>query len=1012
MAEGVRLFSRLRQIFPSRNQSGWRQAPSLVADYRFLRRQRAYPVRDIGAGQVASLVPALARFSLGSEVLRLLVGGGDAGEGSGHRLSRFQVAATQRILQQVEANRTSDNPRPSGTIICAGTGSGKTKAFYLPALIAVAERIQADRHWTKAIAIYPRNELLKDQLRAALGETLRLSATLRRVGRRPVVVGALFGDTPSGPEHQHVKEWERASIGERSGYRCPFVRCPACGMTLVWEDKDREAGQERLGCFSRDCTTEIRADEIRITRRSLQKNPPDVLFTSTEFLNQRLWDSSYRKLFGVGVPAAQKPYLLLLDEVHTYEGATGAQVAYVLRRWRRSSGARPHVVGLSATLAEATQFLSDLTGVHSAAIEKVEPSENELEHRDAEYLVALRGDPSSQASLASTSIQALMLLRRLLATERGNETAGSRVFGFADNLDVVNRLYHDTLDAEGWWAPNRPKTQRPLGSLANLRASDLPNENERMRVGQNWRIVEEIGHSLSPGNRATVSRTSSQDSGVDRDSDIVIATSALEVGFDDPDVGGVLQHKAPRSAAPFLQRKGRAGRRPGTRPWTVVTLSDFGRDRIAYQAYDQLFSPILPPRFLPLQNRAVLRMQATYVLIDWLAHRCGWSADVSPWRELTGPVPPSPKTGQVSPHAVAQQRRHIERLRALLDDPLTTREFTAFVARQLQIRDEEAGALLWEPPRAVLLEAVPTLLRRLESNWTRTASGPDLWAEWNPLPDFLQKTLFGELLVPEVAIRIQDAGGNLIRTESMLIRQALAEFSPGRVSRRFGDRDAKDRYWVDPGGDAGLALVGFCAEPEREYLGDFEYVEGGERQVAPVYRPLALRVTQPPDDVKTSSNGFPDWKTQIVAHGERILLELPSSRELGPVLDAVEVHAHVFSNPIEARRFVPSGEALVLRGQVRTETRWNLTSGEGRPAALGFAADVDAAAFRFKYPIDLAARCAGRRDSSGRCVWHVSAISLGTRGVSTGLRTPSSATNLPRRGWGRSPLARSRAATG
>jgi hypothetical protein len=29
------------------------------------------------------------------------------------------------------------------------------------------------------------------------------------------------------------------------------------------------------------------------------------------------------------------------------------------------------------------------------------------------------------------------------------------------------------------------------------------------------------------------------------------------------------------------------------RPWTVVVLSDFGRDRLAYQGYDLLFDPEL-----------------------------------------------------------------------------------------------------------------------------------------------------------------------------------------------------------------------------------------------------------------------------------------------------------------------------------------------------------------------------------------------------------------------------------
>src|SRR5262245_30169615 len=44
MAESVRLFAKLRQLFPNRP---WRLAPTLVADYRFARRPRRYPRREI-----------------------------------------------------------------------------------------------------------------------------------------------------------------------------------------------------------------------------------------------------------------------------------------------------------------------------------------------------------------------------------------------------------------------------------------------------------------------------------------------------------------------------------------------------------------------------------------------------------------------------------------------------------------------------------------------------------------------------------------------------------------------------------------------------------------------------------------------------------------------------------------------------------------------------------------------------------------------------------------------------
>ena len=52
-------------------------------------------------------------------------------------------------------------------MVGAGTGSGKTLAFYLPALSWIGSLCDATR-WTKAVAIYPRKELLKDQFAQSL----------------------------------------------------------------------------------------------------------------------------------------------------------------------------------------------------------------------------------------------------------------------------------------------------------------------------------------------------------------------------------------------------------------------------------------------------------------------------------------------------------------------------------------------------------------------------------------------------------------------------------------------------------------------------------------------------------------------------------------------------------------------------------------------------------------------------------------------------------------------------
>ena len=118
-----------------------------------------------------------------------------------------------------------------------------------------------------------------------------------------------------------------------------------------------------------------------------------------------------------------------------------------------------------------------------------------------------------------------------------------------------------------------------------------------------------------------IDRTSSQDRGVNPKAQLVLATSTLEVGFNDEAVGAVVQHKAPHSLASFIQRKGRAGRRRTMRPWMIVVASAYGRDRWAFQHAENLFSPTLSDIALPIENYYVRKIQATFAFMDWLAFK-------------------------------------------------------------------------------------------------------------------------------------------------------------------------------------------------------------------------------------------------------------------------------------------------------------------------------------------------------------------------------------------------------
>ena len=232
-----------------------------------------------------------------------------------------------------------------------------------------------------------------------------------------------------------------------------------------------------------------------------------------------------------------------------------------------------------------------------------------------------------------------------------------------------------------------------------------------------------------------------------------------------------------------------------------------------------MFSPSLPPRFLPLRNRAVLKMQATFVLCDWLAHRLPANQIPDPWIDFAQPATEI-DNARISADVATRQAMYVQFLRALLEQDSVREEFTYFLQRSLAIDDDETSSILWEPPRSLMAEAIPTLLRRLERGWRRAdGHGLEPYVARAPLPEFLPRTLFSDLQLPEVLVRIPVQGQTAARIEPMPVAQALREFAPGRVSRRFGVAHGGQRHWIAPGNLSDVSVDSFCPVIDRQDWG-------------------------------------------------------------------------------------------------------------------------------------------------------------------------------------------------
>jgi hypothetical protein len=937
MAETVRLLFRLRQLFPkhARTSGGWQTAPTLVADFRFQRRRRQYPRRDISSIEVIARLQSVSNDPALIASVRAVL----QPAGVGFSLSGFQVRAAERILRGIEKRE------PIGTIVCAGTGSGKTLAFYLPALASIAKnriRNSDESAWVKVIALYPRIELLKDQLREVISRSLSLTENLPGDSRVSIRIGALFSETPTTAERC---DWP--TLG--NDRVCPSLHCVNCNGELRWLGSDISVGRERLVCDA--CKFEIDGSIFPLTRASIAKIPPDILFTTTETLNRRLSDNSENHLFGVGPNALRPPELVLLDEVHTYEGRQGAQVAYLMRRWQRLAEHSLSFVGLSATLREAATFFASLCGAKPHLVEEIGPQSDEMESEGAEYLIALRGDPVSRAALLSTSIQATMLFERCLDPRTPNlqdsvsaGVFGQRTFVFTDDLDVTNRMYFDLLSAEGRNSFGRPDQVRsPNGGLAHLRREGT--SMSRYRSGQDWRMCEELGHQLST--RLVVKRVSSQDRGVDATADVIVATAALEVGFDDPSVGAVLQHKAPRGMASFLQRKGRAGRTRGMRPWTAVVLSDYGRDRIAYQGYDVLFDPELPVRTLPLTNRYITRMQAVFATIDFLGQRLQDATKGSVWRDLSKPS----KSGRTE--------RLVKELRAILESPSATQRLQEYLRQALKVTSSDVSALLWEYPRALMTTVLPTALRRLSSGWSAYGRpGADYQIQNSPLPDFIPASLFADLNLAEVNIELPVAPATRADpNQAMTVFAALREFAPGRVSRRFGIHNRSERHWIaSPAGTIGSAqLVALDVTTFGAYvpLGSFGIRNRGCDNRIPVFRPTRLSPTVPTPNITDSSSARMKWHSQFVPLGHPNWLTPPIGSVWARLVPRVGFFLHAAHAAVEVRRFCTGSSSEIGMGPgAKVRIDFEFENGSA-PVALGASFPADGAVFQLRIPDNL-----------------------------------------------------------
>lgn len=923
-AETIRLMYLLKQRFKF---TDWSYAPNLVSNIKMELPYRRYPKRNMDWDNVKMRIKedgTKKKFSL--EVLNQLLEHGQL------KLSIFQLDSLSHLLHKPKKDQ--------GTIIGAGTGAGKTKSFYLPSMTKISESIKEDsQFWTRMLGIYPRTELLKDQFKEALSEIFKINCLLKDKISRTITIGSYYGDIPESAnalENSPYTTWKKHDIG----YICPVVTClnPKCEGLMVWTYEDlkleirhNKGTHERLICVS--CSRTIEPENIILTRKRMERTPPDILLTTTEMLNRKLSSLEDQHVFGIN--AIRAPLFVLLDEVHIYNGVHGAHVSYVLKRWRHlinnyCHNSKIQFVGLSATLPNPQYFFSQLVGINESDCHYISPNEEDMTEEGVEYNLVVRGDPFSSTALLSTSVQAAMLISRMLDPLGGDISRGawgSKLFGFTDKLDVINRWYHIELDAEKKSVLSKFRDKNLIDEAGLSSSSDAQN-----KLGQVWNAAKQIDNS-SLRNPIKIDITSSQQKGVNANAKLVIATSTLEVGYNDSSVGAIIQHKAPRNLASFMQRKGRAGRKKGMRPWTVVITSAYGRDRFVYEYPEQLYSPVLPDLTLPIQNVYVQRIQAGYAVMDWFALKLKQAnyEGVTMWQVL------NPKSKKYH----GERQYLLELIISILNGEEV--EFKQFLGNALQLKGAFLERILWSPPRSIMLNLFPSLYNHLKEDWGRSklrasSKTDELRSSSAPLSGYVPLNLFSSLSVNEINILTPNQ-----KTHEHSLQQGIIEFAPGNVSKRFVNvNNPREAFWVDPGDNQLIDLENGSIQGVR-----LSTLQVNNERIE-IIMPTHYTLSQIPNLVTDKSSGYLTWATDAIMGSQNYTSDVSSSINLVPnsslkgFIKNIDVYMSNENRFVSLTRY--AYEVSVNKKYINGKEEPNIHCFifEGKKAAIGFESEVDA----------------------------------------------------------------------
>lgn len=260
-------------------------------------------------------------------------------------------------------------------LIAAGTGRGKTEAWFIPLLqyILRAKRNRIDDvspDSIKALLTYPTKALAQDQLKRFIEYLWFVNRKSNLAEDEYITIGVYDGDTPrrgGRPDgkntHKYLEDsFEYFELPERIAdelaesdaireNEAPNLHVKKDGQEYYLKTRGGYGGE-----FLRF---------VHLTRDRIEDEQPDILLTNPDAINYRLFNINDRQAHRLFV---DQPKFLVFDEVHTYNSLFGAHTSMLVKRLRKLREARGvdnplRIIAASATVGQKEELFQRLLGI-------------------------------------------------------------------------------------------------------------------------------------------------------------------------------------------------------------------------------------------------------------------------------------------------------------------------------------------------------------------------------------------------------------------------------------------------------------------------------------------------------------------------------------------------------------------------------------------------------------------------------------------------------------------------